>query len=485
MTKNLFVLLFLPFFLFCTMTDAFGADIQKGLEAFNQGDYSKAIRFLKPLAEQREANAQFLLGVMYYGGKGVTRDYEEAAKWLEFAADQGIAAAQSNLCSMYYDGKGVSRNYRKAIDWCTLAAEQGLAEAQSLLGWIYYKGKGTWKYYDQAALWMTRAAEQGLAVSQSNLGLMFLNGDGVAQDDERAFFWLKQAAEQEDVTAQSNLALMYLQGRGTAADAEKAHLWFRRAAEKGLAAAQHRLGMMYEAGRGSKQNDIPARMWYALAAMQKHANAATDLARLTRRMTPSQIEISNQLVAEWLKHRRMRSATIKDVGREIPEDGYDTNDLNSEENLPEGGTGDSAGVSGAGESPEDGVFKGISVPALSWENDVDLRLLGMSGSSVTPAEEIKDEPPVVPQIVEENDGDPEPPEMKGEPGADLETIPVPEETVSSQPPVLEKSPEVTEAEKADDFAAAAGSSQKDTVWAEFVHTDPFPYTAPAQTAEAS
>ena len=48
------------------------------------------------LAEQGDAAAQCLLGVVYAQGLGVPQDYKEAAKWYRLAAEQGHAAAQRN-----------------------------------------------------------------------------------------------------------------------------------------------------------------------------------------------------------------------------------------------------------------------------------------------------------------------------------------------------------------------------------------------------
>ena len=50
-------------------TPAF-ADFQKGLDAYQSGDYATALKEWEPLAEQGNADAQYNLGVMYYQGKG-------------------------------------------------------------------------------------------------------------------------------------------------------------------------------------------------------------------------------------------------------------------------------------------------------------------------------------------------------------------------------------------------------------------------------
>ena len=50
------------------------ADYDKGLAAYESGDYATALRVLTPFAEQGDANAQDILGVMYQYGEGVPQD---------------------------------------------------------------------------------------------------------------------------------------------------------------------------------------------------------------------------------------------------------------------------------------------------------------------------------------------------------------------------------------------------------------------------
>ena len=68
------------------------------------------------------AAAQFNLGRMYEGGRGLPPDYREAAQGYQKAADQGDAAAQFNLSTMYYNGRGVQQDYVETHKWLKLAA---------------------------------------------------------------------------------------------------------------------------------------------------------------------------------------------------------------------------------------------------------------------------------------------------------------------------------------------------------------------------
>ena len=72
--------------------------------AFSRRDYATALRLFRPLAEQRDARAQSMLGLLYDGGLGVSQDFTEAAKWYFKAAHQGQIVAQFMLGKMYYGG---------------------------------------------------------------------------------------------------------------------------------------------------------------------------------------------------------------------------------------------------------------------------------------------------------------------------------------------------------------------------------------------
>jgi TPR repeat protein len=60
-------------------------------------DLNEAVKWFRRAADQRDATAQFYLGVMYSEGQGVPQNYAEAAKWYRLAADRGDAQAQYNL----------------------------------------------------------------------------------------------------------------------------------------------------------------------------------------------------------------------------------------------------------------------------------------------------------------------------------------------------------------------------------------------------
>jgi TPR repeat protein len=110
---------------------SWAADFQKGVAAYESGDFATALQEWKPLAEQGHAEAQSSLGALYNIGRGVPKDIKLAVKWFRLAAKQGDADAQYSLGWMYAKGQGVPQDNKTAVKWWKLAAE-GDAEAQKL-----------------------------------------------------------------------------------------------------------------------------------------------------------------------------------------------------------------------------------------------------------------------------------------------------------------------------------------------------------------
>jgi TPR repeat protein len=181
----------LLFFLCTSSTTA--ADFNKGLEAFNSGDFKTALQEWNSLAEQGDSKGQFNLGFMYAKGKGVEQDYSKALYWYKKAAEQGLTRAQNNIGTIYDNGIGVPKDDAKALHWYRKAAEQGNANGQSNLGFMYANGKGVPKDDAKALHWYRKAAEQGNANGQNNLGFMYANGFGVPEDYVFAYMWASLA----------------------------------------------------------------------------------------------------------------------------------------------------------------------------------------------------------------------------------------------------------------------------------------------------
>ena len=84
--------------------------------------YANTFNEIEKRANQGDAEAQCILGVMYEDGEGVARDDAKAIYWYEKSAEQGYVSAQFLLAVMYKNEKGVAPNLTKAAYWYGKAA---------------------------------------------------------------------------------------------------------------------------------------------------------------------------------------------------------------------------------------------------------------------------------------------------------------------------------------------------------------------------
>lgn len=227
------------------------------------------VSYLRPVAEKGDGQAQNILAMCYYLGRGVTRNYSEALKWFRRSAENGILDSIAMLGVCYEDGKGVTQNYAEAARWYRKAAEQGDAMAQDYLGEFYYKGTGVPQNYDEAIKWYRKAAKQGDASAQNKIGLCYQSGYGVRKNENEAAQWFRKAAEQGFTPAECNLGYLYYMSKNYS----DAVPWLRKAAEKGEVWPQKILGDLFYNGIGVSQNYAEAVKWYLKAADQGDAAA--------------------------------------------------------------------------------------------------------------------------------------------------------------------------------------------------------------------
>ena len=98
-------------------------ELNAAMEAIGSGEYSRGVEMLGPLAQQGDAEAQYLLGRAYAHGQGITADSDIALKWLQMAALQRHYAAANTLGKIYASGLGVKQDTDLAVKWFELAAD--------------------------------------------------------------------------------------------------------------------------------------------------------------------------------------------------------------------------------------------------------------------------------------------------------------------------------------------------------------------------
>ena len=125
--------------------------------AYQRKDYEVAYQLALPAAVAGDANAQYLLGMQFWRGRGVMRNDAEAAQWFARAAEQNHGDAMTDLAAMYRLGEGVEKDTRRAFALSMKAAEMGNATAQFDVGQAYQQGVGVTKDMIHARYWLERA----------------------------------------------------------------------------------------------------------------------------------------------------------------------------------------------------------------------------------------------------------------------------------------------------------------------------------------
>lgn len=93
-----------------------------------------AVERLKKAAEKGSAEIQTRLGKFYYSGElnSLPKDYHQAKGLFEKAAEQKNASAQYHLGLMYRDGLGTRQNKQTAKEWFGKACDNGSQEGCNL-----------------------------------------------------------------------------------------------------------------------------------------------------------------------------------------------------------------------------------------------------------------------------------------------------------------------------------------------------------------
>lgn len=137
------------------------ADVKKGLDAYDVGDYETSLSECQPLADEGDAMAQFCVGRLYANGFGVAMNDDQALHWYGQAANQGHREAQYNLGIMHANGWGVVMNDVEAGKYYLLAANSGFIPAIKSIAGLCHSGMGVEQNIVEAYMWFSIAAELG------------------------------------------------------------------------------------------------------------------------------------------------------------------------------------------------------------------------------------------------------------------------------------------------------------------------------------
>jgi hypothetical protein len=152
---------------------SYADQLEEAKAAIQNEDFIKASELLRPLAEENNAEAQFLLGSLYVNGQGVEKDDTEGLSWVMKAARLGYDEAML-----------------RAISICLDLATQGDATAIYNLGYMCLHGWGGEQDPNVCIGWLERAAKSGHDHSAKVLSGIYAKGKfGITPDEEKASYW--------------------------------------------------------------------------------------------------------------------------------------------------------------------------------------------------------------------------------------------------------------------------------------------------------
>ncbi|MCG6120029.1 MAG: SPOR domain-containing protein [Blastomonas sp.] len=150
------------------MASAALADVKAGVDAWERGEFDRAVAEWRDPAASGDADAQFNLGQAYKLGRGVPMDLKLAESWYKKAADKGhVQAADNYGLVLFQDNRRA-----EAMPYIRASSARGEPRAQYVLGTAMFNGDIAEKDWVRAYALMTRASAQGLPQASRSLATM-------------------------------------------------------------------------------------------------------------------------------------------------------------------------------------------------------------------------------------------------------------------------------------------------------------------------
>lgn len=144
------------------------ADVKSGVDAWSQGDFSRAVSEWQLPAQNGDADALFNLAQAYRLGRGVPEDIRRARELYAEAAQKGHVKAADNYGLLLFQ----QGEQRSAMPLIRAAADRGDPRAQYVLGLSHFNADYAEKDWVRAYALLTLAQSAGLPQAQAALAEM-------------------------------------------------------------------------------------------------------------------------------------------------------------------------------------------------------------------------------------------------------------------------------------------------------------------------
>ena len=162
---------------------------------FKKGHYERALELLEPLARKDDAQAQFLIGLVYSNAWKELSDDDTflAEKWFARAADNGHRIAQLMLADLYALDSERPEQLKRAVKWYLRAHNSGCPVAGRKLAALYIKHRDQINIEINTAGLLYEAADQGDYKAAVLLAWMYKKGlCGFQRDFQRFSYWWRK-----------------------------------------------------------------------------------------------------------------------------------------------------------------------------------------------------------------------------------------------------------------------------------------------------
>lgn len=306
--------------------------VRDGNNLLKQFLTTRSIDDIKKAAEGGDAEAQYLLGLAYNSGVGVTKDPERTAYWLRRSATRGFSRAQFAYGQRLYWGWGeIKPNKQEGFEWWLVAAENGNASAMLEIGDTYHYGReGVSKQdLEQAEKYYNQALSIGAVEAETSLGHLYGTkatkakkaGDvkTFEQESEKKLTYFQKAAQKGSSDAMYQLAFMYRYGDYVQVDLQKVIQLYEKSTSLGNSDAAEELAKLYadesKTGLGKPQPDDAAK-YFRIALDLGSKTAGLELAELIKKgkVTPKTPDEALKLYEQALANNSLRAAsTLSEV----------------------------------------------------------------------------------------------------------------------------------------------------------------------------
>lgn len=206
---------------------------KEAMDAFQAGRHAKAVELAKPLADQGNAEALYLMGFAHETGRGIEASKDLALEYYRkaAAAKHKDAAYRLSFILLASEKEAERDQAREALE---TAAKDDPAVAGRILGEAYLRGRLTpAPDPDKAIFWWKRAADAGDVPSLLLMGRFYEGQFGFPElkDSKEALASYAKAAGLGDAGAMAALGSRLLSGDEKIRDEKKGREWLKKAVE--------------------------------------------------------------------------------------------------------------------------------------------------------------------------------------------------------------------------------------------------------------